>query len=70
MAIQKLYRVQCDHCRNFLPRDAAPPSVKRLADPAATPLFTDYQDAVAASAERGWTKPGICPPCQQEVTTP
>lgn len=65
MAVQKLYRVQCDGCRHFLPKDSLGRSVKRVVDPSATPLFTDYADAVAASSERGWARPGICPTCQK-----
>ncbi len=66
MAVQKLYRVQCDDCRHFLPKDSVPSGSTRMSDPTATPLFTDYADAVAASSERGWAKPGICPACQKE----
>lgn len=72
MAIQKLYRVQCGECRRFLPRDSAPASMKATSDPAATPLFTSYQDAVDAAKERGWIRDsvhpaGVCPGCTERV---
>lgn len=62
MPIQKLYRVQCGVCFKFVPGNSTPPSVPSLGDPAATPLFTSYQDGVAHALERGWSAyPIACP---------
>lgn len=64
MPVQKLYRVQCGDCMRFLPMSSTPPSVPAFVDPAATPLFTSYQDAVEAAQERGWPGPPVtCPAC-------
>lgn len=68
MPIQKLYRVQCGDCLRFLRGQSEPVHLKATVDPAATPLFTSYQDAVEAAKERGWVRDGlhpagVCPDC-------
>lgn len=66
MPVQKLYRVQCGGCFKFLPGLSTPPLVPALADPRATPLFTSYQDALDAAAERGWGDHVRCPACKEK----
>jgi len=67
VTLERLVRVKCDHCEQFLPPAFAPRQEAAWLNPVNTPLFTSEQDAVAAALDRGWSAyPLLCPACNNK----